>query len=168
MPFKRVLNLKNIFILLCFLFGGCGFYKDSFKPEVLTEKKILSSRKAEIIRDNKVSMVVIATYLNNVNEEIYHTREYFLIEVFSELDIPLIHYMNFNITDNKSFLWIREVKKDEFDEIINTSNKWSKLFLVAFDGIDTHSKKHLRLNIDIDTLGSVNFDFTYQVLEMQL
>ena len=55
MPFKRVFNLKNIFILLCFLFGGCGFYKDSFKPEVLAEKKILSSRKAEIINDNKVS-----------------------------------------------------------------------------------------------------------------
>lgn len=168
MPFKRVVNLKNIFILLCFLFGGCGFYKDSFKPEVLAEKKILSSRKAEIIKDNKVSMVVIATYLNNVNPYIYNTREYFLIEVFSELDIPLIDYMHFSITNNEFFLWMREVNKDEFDNIINTSNKWSKLFLVAFSDIDEYDEKNLKLNMEVDNIGSMSFDFTYQVLENKL
>lgn len=168
MPFKRVFNLKNIFILLCFLFGGCGFYKDSFKPEVLAEKKILSSRKAEIINDNKVSVVAIASYLNNVNPNIYNTREYFLIEIFSELDIPFINYMHFSITSDEDFLWIREINKDEFDDVIKPSNKWSKLFLVAFSDVDEYDKKNLKLNLEIDTIGSMNFDFTYQVLEMKL
>ncbi|WP_147289258.1 hypothetical protein [Helicobacter sp. MIT 99-5507] len=160
--------MKNIFILLCFLFSGCGFYKDSFKPEVLAEKKILSSRKAEIITDDKVSMVVIATYLNNVNPDIYNTREYFLIEIFSELDIPFIDYMHFSITDNEYFLWAREVNKDEFDNVINVSNKWSKLFLVAFSDINEYNKKDLKLHLEIDTIGSMIFDFTYQVFEMKL
>ena len=150
------------------MLGGCGFYNDSFKPEVLAEKKILNSRKAEIIKDNKVAMVVIATYLNNVNSDIYNTREYFLIEVFSELDISLIDYMHFGITSDEQFLWIREIDRDEFEGIIDVSNRWSRLFLVAFSDINEYDKKNLKLDMEVDTLGSMSFDFTYKVLEMQL
>lgn len=152
----------------CLVFGGCGLYHTSYKPGVLAEKKILSSRKAEIIKQGKVEMIMIATHLNNVNPTIYHTREYFFLEVFSELDIPLINYMQFQITRNKRLLWIREVKKDEFDEVINISNKWSRGFLVAFDSIDEHDKKNLTLKVTIDNVGQMNFDFTYKVFEMQL
>ncbi len=168
MPFKRVLNLKNIFIMLCFLFNGCGIYNNSFKPEVLAEKKMLSSRKDEIIQDNKVAIVAIATYLNNVNPSIYHTREYFFIEIFSELDIPFIDYMKFSITNNERFLWAREVNKDEFDEVINVSNRWSKAYLIAFSDINEYDKKNLKLNLEIDNIGEMDFDFAYQVLEIQL
>lgn len=167
MPFKRVLNLKNIFILLCFLFSGCGIYNSSYKPGVLTEKKILSSRKDEIIKDNKVAIIAIATYLNNVYPDMYNTREYFLVEIFSELDIPFIDYMHFSITNNERFLWVREVKKDEFDEIINVSNKWSKVYLVAFSDLNEYDKKNLKLNLDIDNFGSMQFDFTYKVFEIK-
>ncbi|RAX53054.1 hypothetical protein CCY99_06715 [Helicobacter sp. 16-1353] len=160
--------MKIIIFICCFVFCGCGFYNNSFKPEVLAEKKILSSRKAEIVQNGKVVMVVIATYLNNVNPDIYNTREYFFIEVFSELDIPLIYYMTFSITNNERFLWIREVDKDEFDDVLNVSNKWSKGFLIAFDDIDEYDKKNMKLNLVVDTIGEMNFDFTYEVFEMQL
>lgn len=153
--------------LFCFIFCGCGFYNNSFKPQVLAEKKILSSRKAEIIQNNKVSIVVIATYLNNVNPDIYNTREYFFIEVFSELDIPLLESMEFSITNNERFLWIREVNKDEFDDVINVSNKWSRGFLIAFDDIDEYDKKNMKLNLIIDNVGEMNFDFTYEVFEIE-
>lgn len=168
MLIKRVLNLKNIFIILCFLFSGCGIYNKSFKPEVLVEKKMLSSRKDEIIKDDKVIMVVIATYLNNVNPDVYNTREYFLIEVFSEIDIPFLDYARFSITSSEKFLWAREVYRDEFDDIINVSNKWSKLFLISFNDIDEYDKKNLKLHLHIDNIGDMDFDFTYKVLEMQL
>lgn len=154
--------------LFCFIFCGCGFYNNSFKPQVLAEKKILSSRKAEIIQNNKVAIVVIATYLNNVNPDIYNTREYFFIEVFSELDIPLLESMQFSITNNERFLWIREVNKDEFDDVINVSNKWSRGFLIAFDNIDEYDKKNMKLNLIIDNVGEMNFDFTYEVFEIEL
>lgn len=153
--------------LFCFIFCGCGFYDNSFKPQVLAEKKILSSRKAEIIQNNKVAIVVIATYLNNVNPDIYNTREYFFIEVFSELDIPLLESMQFSITNNERFLWIREVNKDEFDDVINVSNKWSRGFLIAFDNIDEYDKKNMKLNLIIDNVGEMNFDFTYEVFEIE-
>lgn len=153
--------------LFCFIFCGCGFYDNSFKPQVLAEKKILSSRKAEIIQNNKVAIVVIATYLNNVNPDIYNTREYFFIEVFSELDIPLLESMEFSITNNERFLWIREVNKDEFDGVINVSNKWSRGFLIAFNDIDEYDKKNMKLNLLIDNVGEMNFDFTYEVFEIE-
>lgn len=153
--------------LFCFIFCGCGFYDNSFKPQVLAEKKILSSRKAEIIQNNKVAIVVIATYLNNVNPDIYNTREYFFIEVFSELDIPLLESMEFSITNNERFLWIREVNKDEFDGVINVSNKWSRGFLIAFNDIDEYDKKNMKLNLVIDNVGEMNFDFTYEVFEIE-
>lgn len=153
--------------LFCFIFCGCGFYDNSFKPQVLAEKKILSSRKAEIIQNNKVAIVVIATYLNNVNPDIYNTREYFFIEVFSELDIPLLESMQFSITNNERFLWIREVNKDEFNDVINVSNKWSRGFLIAFDDIDEYDKKNMKLNLIIDNVGEMNFDFTYEVFEIE-
>lgn len=153
--------------LFCFIFCGCGFYDNSFKPQVLAEKKILSSRKAEIIQNNKVAIVVIATYLNNVNPDIYNTREYFFIEVFSELDIPLLESMQFSIINNERFLWIREVNKDEFDDVINVSNKWSRGFLIAFDNIDEYDKKNMKLNLIIDNVGEMNFDFTYEVFEIE-
>lgn len=153
--------------LFCFIFCGCGFYNNSFKPQVLAEKKILSSRKAEIIQNNKVAIVVIATYLNNVNPDIYNTREYFFIEVFSELDIPLLESMQFSITNNERFLWIREVNKDEFDGVINVSNKWSRGFLIAFNDIDEYDKKNMKLNLVINNVGEMNFDFTYEVFEIE-
>lgn len=155
-------------LVLCVLCGGCGFYGDSFKPEVLAEKKILASRKAEIIRNGRVEMIMIATYLNNVNPQIYHTREYFFLEVFSQNDAILPESMAFGITDDAQFLWIREVEKDEFDEVINVSNRWSRGFLVAFDSIDEYSKRNLALNVAINALGEMRFDFAYQVFEMQL
>lgn len=159
--------MKVILFLFCFIFCGCGFYDNSFKPQVLAEKKILSSRKAEIIQNNKVAIVVIATYLNNVNPDIYNTREYFFIEVFSELDIPLLESMEFSITNNERFLWIREVNKDEFDGVINVSNKWSRGFLIAFNDIDEYDKKNMKLNLVIDNVGEMNFDFTYEVFEIE-
>ncbi len=160
--------MKTLLCIFCLLFGGCGIYNDSFKPEVLAEKKIFSSRKSQITQNGKTMMIAIATYLNNVNPSIFNdNREYFLLEIFSELEIPLIDYMNFNITDNAKLLWIREVDKDEFDSYINVSNKWSKAFLVAFEPIDEHYKKNMKLILDVDTIGSMSFDFSYKVFEMK-
>ena len=76
--------------------------------------------------------------------------------------------MKFSITNNERFLWVREVNKDEFDEVINVSNRWSKAYLIAFSDINEYDKKNLKLNLEIDNIGEMDFDFAYQVLEIQL
>lgn len=160
--------MKVAIFLLCLSFCGCSFYSVSFKPEVLEEKKILSSRKSELISNNKVNMVVVVSYLNNVNPEIYNAREYFFIEVFSELDISFIDYSEFKIIDNAKFLWIREIPPSEFDDVLKVTNKWSRGFLIAFEEIDEQNKKNMELNIDVYNLGNMNFNFKYEVFEMKI
>ncbi|RDU62657.1 hypothetical protein [Helicobacter sp. MIT 14-3879] len=159
----------KVLLLILFFFSGCGLYHNSYKPSILFEKKINSSRKAQIIKDNKTVLIATATYLNNVDSSIYNgDREYFLIEVFSELDIPFKEYMHFSLTNNVSFLWIRELQTNEDDEILSSYNKWSKSFLIAFDRLEYQQKKNMKLTLDVDNVGSMTFDFTYEILEMKL
>lgn len=176
-------------LIFALLFSGCGLYYNSYKPDLLLEKKINQSRKSQIIKDGKTELVAVATYLNNVEPKIYNSdREYFYIEIFSELDIPLLEYMHFSlsgkavvneissvgITSNVSesseaaFLWIREIGKDEDDKVLSLENKWSKGYLVAFDSLDYQQKKNMVLKIDIDNVGSMTFNFTYKVLKSRL
>lgn len=163
--FKK-LDLKPLLLLLSLFFCGCGLYNDSFRPEILKEKKILSSRKSQIIIDNKTQIVCIVTYLNNVDSELFKDAEYFFIEVFSQLDLP-IGFMDFSITNNSRFNWIREVYEDEFDDVINTYNKWSKAYLISFEEIPDQSKKNMQFSIDIAGFGKMDFDFSYKVSEIQ-
>lgn len=151
------------------LFGGCSMYNKSYKPDMILDKKVLSSRKDQIIIDGRVKIIAIATYLNNVDSSIEDDdREYFFIEIFSELDIPLIDYIHFSINDNAKFLWIREMQQqDSIDKTTNLNNKWSKGFLIAFESISYQSKKNLELKMEVDTFGEMAFNFAYEVFEMQ-
>lgn len=159
----------KILLIFILLFSGCGLYHNSYKPDVLLEKKINQSRKSQIIKDGKTDIIAIATYLNNVDSTIYNgDREYFYIEIFSELEIPLLESMHFWLSGGVDFLWIREIEKDESDKIITPNNKWSRGFLIAFDALEYQQKKNMILRLDIDNVGSMKFDFTYKVLEMQL
>lgn len=116
--------------------------------------------------DNKTEIICIATYLNNVDSNTYKNAEYFFIEIFSKSNIPL-GFMDFSITNNARFNWIREVYEDEFDDVINTYNKWSKAYLVSFEEISSQDKKNMKLIIDIARFGRMDFDFSYKVSEIQ-
>lgn len=153
-------------LLLSLFFCGCSLYNESFRPEILKEKKILSSRKSQILIDNKTEIICIATYLNNVDSNAYKNAEYFFIEIFSKSNIPL-GFMDFSITNNSRFNWIREVYEDEFDDVINTYNKWSKAYLISFEEIPSQDKKNMKLIIDIARFGRMDFDFSYKVSEIQ-
>ncbi len=157
-------------IALCaFWLCGCGLYDDSYKPSVLLEKKINQTRKGQIIKDGKTEVVAIATYLNNVDSRIYcEGREYFFIEIFSELEIPLRESLHFSLMDNVEFMWIREVRIDEMDGILSVYNRWARGFLIAFDEVAYQQKKNMRLTLEIENVGEMEFDFGYKVLEMQL
>lgn len=176
-------------LIFALLFSGCGLYYNSYKPDFLLERKINQSRKSQIIKNGKTELVAVATYLNNVEPDIYNgDREYFYIEIFSELDIPLLEYMHFSLSgkainnviessdftssviknSDATFLWIREIKKDENDKVLSLENKWSRGYLIAFDGLDYLQKKHMILSLDIDNVGSMKFNFAYKTLKSRL
>ena len=160
--------------ILCVVLGafwlcGCGLYDDSYKPSVLLEKKINQTRKSQIIKDGKTTAIAIATYLNNVDSRIYDEgREYFFVEIFSELEIPLRESLHFSLTNNVEFMWIREVGADEMDGILSVYNRWARGFLIAFDELEYQQKKNMKLTLEIENVGTMEFDFGYKVIEMQL
>lgn len=165
--------MVRVLIIFAILLNGCGLYNSGYKPTILLEKKINQSRKAQIVKNGKTEIVAIATYLNNVDSSAYPMgREYFFIEIFSELEIPLIESLRFSLTNNVEFIWIREISIDEMKEeknnIIETYNRWGKGFLIAFDELEYQQKKNMKLTLEIENVGTMIFDFSYKVLEMQL
>lgn len=156
-------------LLLSALITGCGLYRDGYKPNILLEKKINQSRKAQIIKDGKSQVVAIATYLNNVDGRIYREgRDFFFIEIFSEMDIPLAESMHFSLTNNVDFMWMREIPHDEMEGVLSVYNRWARGFLIAFDELEYQKKKDMKLRLEIENVGVMVFDFSYQVLEMQI
>ena len=158
--------MKLALLIFCLLLSGCSYFNDSYKPSVLSDEKVLSSRKADIQVGRKIIVIGIVTYLNNVLPSIYKDGEYFFLELFSEVHIPLA-FMDFSIINDSRIKWVREVSIEDFDEVINVYNKWSRGYLISFDQIKYHDKKNIKLHIDIANIGSMDFDFTYKVFENQ-
>ncbi|PAF42543.1 hypothetical protein [Helicobacter sp. 11S03491-1] len=159
----------RVFFLSIFIFLGCSsYYADTYKPDIIVEKKIQASRKGEIIVNQKPVVVAVATHLNEVDDVIYGGREYFFVEIFSEEQgIFLNGVISFRLF-NKPPIWSREIKKDEFDAILHPSNKWSKSFLIAFEKLDPLSSRSAKLVMEVYNLGKITFDFAYQAIPMQL
>lgn len=165
----RIILVRIFCVGLCVWLGGCGLYDDSYKPSVLLEKKINQTRKSQIIRRGKTEVVAIATYLNNVDSRIYRDgREYFFVEIFSELEIPLRESLHFRLSGDAEFIWIREVEKSEMEGILSVYNRWGRGFLIAFDEISYQQKKDMILSLEIENVGEMEFNFSYKVYEMQL
>ncbi|GAA7613717.1 hypothetical protein HpJP0108_02660 [Helicobacter pylori] len=164
--------MKNLSTLLVFLFFclGCvsNFSEDTYTPDLILEKKIQASRKGEITQNNVPIITAIATHLNDVDSGAYYDHEYFLVEIFTQnndwIDDGYISYELFGTKPiGKEPLWVREITKDEFDGILETTNRWSRAFLLAFDKLDYLAVQEAKLELDAYSLGKIVFNFAYQV-----
>ena len=150
-------------VLLC----GCNsFFSNSYGFDIITEKKMQSSRKSEIIRDNRVEITTIITHLNEISPITYNNREYFFVEVYGEEPSNYEGMIDYMLNGEKP-LWIREVQSDEFDEILSPSNRWSKCYLLAFRAVGKLASRDLLLDMKVIGLGDMSFDFGFKTLPMQ-
>lgn len=113
-------------------------------------------------------ITAIATHLNDVDSGTYYDHEYFLVEIFTQnndwIDDGYISYELFGTKPTGSEpLWVREITKDEFDGILETTNRWSRAFLIAFDKLDYLAVQEAKLELDAYNLGKIVFNFAYQV-----
>ncbi|WP_104761444.1 hypothetical protein [Helicobacter cetorum] len=160
--------LKTCLFLL--FFCGCvsNFSEDTYTLDFVQEKKIQASRKGEITQNNVPIITAIATHLNDVDNGTYHYHEYFLVEIFTQNQEWLNNdYISYKLFGRKPIgiepLWEREVDKEEFDGILETTNKWSRAFLLAFPKLDYLAVKEAKLELDAYNLGTIIFNFAYQV-----
>lgn len=113
-------------------------------------------------------ITAIATHLNDVDSGAYYDHEYFLVEIFTQnndwIDDGYISYELFGTKPiGKEPLWVREITKDEFDGILETTNRWSRAFLLAFEKLDYLAVQEAKLELDAYSLGKIVFNFAYQV-----
>ncbi len=85
--FLRILVLA---LVLGFGFSGCSsYFENKFQLGAFEEKRIQTTKKGEITKDNKISLVVLVTYLNNLNYRFYNNMRYFFVEFYSPSSEPI-------------------------------------------------------------------------------
>ncbi|BDQ29518.1 hypothetical protein [Helicobacter ailurogastricus] len=160
--------MRCLFLVFCLLFCGCANRFDTaYIPDFLEEKRTQATRKGEIIKDLRPVVSVFITHLNDVDPVTYHQREFFFVEIFTQ-DQSIynnggIGYTLYGTHGPTTPMWVRPIDKDEFDKILRTTNKYSKAYLVAFKKLDYISEQDAKLDMEIDGLGEMHFNFATQV-----
>ncbi|WP_199763911.1 hypothetical protein [Helicobacter felis] len=158
-------------VFLCLLVLGLVACSDSFieayKPDFLAEKRTQATRKGEVIVNLRPVVSALVTHLNDVDPVLYHAREFFFVEIFTEdqsfLDNDAISYKLYGLHGFETPAWVREIGKDEFDRVLYTTNKYARGFLVAFDKLNHIAQEEAKLEMDIVGLGKIMFNFAYRV-----
>ncbi|WP_120946233.1 hypothetical protein [Helicobacter labacensis] len=154
-------------VLLLGLIGCTDNFADAYKPDFLAEQRTQATRKGEIIVNLRPVLSALATHLNDVDPITYHSREFFFVEIFAQdsnyLDNDAISYQLYGIKRVETPAWVREISKEEFDSVLYTTNKYARGFLLAFDKLDRASEEEAKLQMDIEGLGTITFNFAYKV-----
>ncbi|MCI6218019.1 MAG: hypothetical protein MR629_05780 [Helicobacter sp.] len=167
-------------LVLLFLASCSDVRKTSLVPsaksenpqlEKLLERKVQSSRKAEIIQGKSTAIIAIATYLNDV-DNVQAARELFLIELYEKTPSPDIKnkLKSQLISGGKSTdsLFITKLTPSQYTEILYPSNPYNTLFIIEFLRISAKHRETMRLKLDIENLGSMDFNFGYPTLNSKL
>lgn len=168
-------------ILCAFIFSACSdISKSSLIPsaqdsdnaqEKRLERKIQSSRKAEIIEGKYTPFVAIATYLNDV-DNINAKREVFLIELYEKKpDSKIADKLSFElISHNVSMqsLFVTRLNPSQYTDILRPKNPYNALFVVEFESISKKHRETMKLQLNIKDKGSMSFDFGYPILKSKL
>ncbi|SQB98653.1 hypothetical protein [Helicobacter fennelliae] len=184
-------------LLFAIFLSSCSNYlQQNLHPSVLEEKKIQATRKAEIINDNKVEILFLATYLNEIENSFYQNLEYFFVEIYTPNHEPInLKRIHFQLTTNnannnsidsdnsiidsaiagtnastKPFLeplYIRQIKPNEYDSVLSPTNKWSSCYLVAFQKTNIIDTEKIGLNIIYDET-PLKFDFSIKKIPFQI
>ncbi len=161
-----------VLVLACAFVSCTNYFEKGYHPELLEERKIQATRKFQIIRNDKIDLVVFATYLNDIERTYYKNLEYFFIEIYAPSQEPIIFKrlrIDLATRDGKSWLepqYIRLLNKNEYDEVLHPINKWSNCYLVAFAKstlIDT-DKMLLRIVVDEQ---EEKLDYSFKVIPFQ-
>lgn len=163
----------GLVLVFAFTFVSCtNYFEKGYRPELLEERKIQATRKFQIIRNDKIDLVVFATYLNDIERTYYKNLEYFFIEIYAPSQEPIIFKrlrINLATHDRKSWLdpqYIRLLNKDEYDEVLRPINKWSNCYLVAFAKSTLIDADKMLLRIAVDE-HEERLDYSFKVIPFQ-
>lgn len=170
--------MKNFFILPCLFLcaivcSSCTIYLNrDFAPQTLEEKKIQATRSFQVIKDNQVQTMLFATFLNGIEKSFYPNLMYFFVEI-TDANHEKINLARFSflLQDKKGQKhiphYIKELSKNEFDEIISPLNRWSQCYLIAFEKSSQIDEKNVQLQVLVDD-EPYELDFSFHILPFSI
>lgn len=160
-------------VFACGIAGCTSYFEKGYHPAVLEEKKIHSTRKIQIIKDDKIDLVIFATYLNDIEQNFYKNQEYFFVEFYAPSQEPLnLKRIQLEIATKdaqkwESPLYMRKIPPSEYDNIFMPLNKWSSCYLVAFEKSENIDDEKVRLRVRVDEQVDI-FDFSFKVIPFEI
>ncbi len=137
--------MKNLFLIigvsLYLCFSGCASKSGFFTPDLLSQRALTYTKKAEIYNSLEIKASSLITYLNPLLEKYndkYHV--YFLVSLFIDNDSSDrkkqgLHNSDIKLTLNdQEPLTIKDLKSnDDLIKIAPVKNMWSHYYLVTFE-----------------------------------
>ena len=138
----------NILIILsfasCYSTGLKIFHKDA-----IFEKGFQYTKKADLVQDHQVKLMMIATYLNPVDKKYQDDRENLIIGIyFSDSDIDNKSYtqrgFDFNITNAQDIKINKLASDDKLLVNLPLKNSWADYYRLSYKHDDTNETKSNR------------------------
>lgn len=131
---------KILVILVTLIFIGCGEKNSAFRyfdVSDLESQVIQHSKKTDIVKNNRVELILWATYLNNIdNIDVNNNTENFIVSFYS-LKKNIKAY-NFMLNDKNSISIKKIDAKDKKYKKYFLKNTWSDYYLVKFHKQDVY------------------------------
>lgn len=132
-------------LLLSMIFLGCS-QKNAFERFHLSSYQELAEDNLQstkvVNKNNEVTAIVTAVYLNRVNPKLYNQYEYFYIYMYSKTKNEKV---KFYLNDMPALLQEELPVQNEFTKLTSFHSKWNRYYLVGF----TKQQHNLNLKIEL-------------------
>lgn len=157
---------KILFLFIIpFFFTACSEKNNAFKyfeKDDLEIKSVQYTKKTDIVKDNEVDVIFMATYLNRVDKEIFGLNDdSFLVSLyFSNKDTQDINENEYILTlnDVPSISLEKIEKNNERFKSLMLKNSWGSTYLVKFNPQNSHKLVLTLKNNSSTNMVHLNFE----------
>lgn len=147
--------------LTILMLAGCQSQQTLFKDDSSHIQTVENTRKGELVSSQTTKALLLATYLNPLKPEKYHTQEYFFIDLFlaDSPQKPDLKHSGYTITLQESggALNVRPLKKDDpLLQQMAIINRWGHHYVTSFPSSDSEL---LTLVLDSEEYGKTELVF---------
>lgn len=166
-----------IFVGVLLFFLGCESVKSVIVPQKLEEAYIQATRKAELIQEDRVQVVLIATYLNAFDREKYPREkgEIFFVDVYQSFQHEVKNSKDFFengfhliLGNGETPVKITRLKKEQLDNLMQSNaTPWGEYYLVEFLPQDKRTLNSLQLLLYHKDFGEDYLNFGFKPLSKE-
>lgn len=164
--------LKYFVYLSVLWFVGCGGNPVNFiklTPTSLQESYIQATRKTEIIYQEKTQIILIATHLNEFDEEAYPKQkgEIFFVSVYqSEGKKDFLKAYNLVLNNGEKPLKVTPLKADELEGLMaEYAMPWGEYYLLEFSPQNKRIQDRLSITLSHKKFGENTLNFGFKAIQ---